>query len=115
MTALYDPVIVTAFQLVCAVGAVVCGVLALRERGHGDTGSGRPPLSPWLVYCMGFLVGCMLSQLAKHAQQPTTAIETIAAHTSVVALLFLLWGICNAYARLWNQSERGQDLPQQAG
>lgn len=108
MTSLYPAGVVTTFQFFCAAGAIVCGVLAVRElsRTRSAGGSGRPSLSlsPRLVYCMGLLVGCMLAQVAKRAQQPPTTLETAAVHTSVVALLVLVWGICSSYQRLWSHN-----------
>jgi len=110
MTALYAPVVVASFQILGAGAAIACGVLALREHRHHRyvpatstvPVAGRSPLSPWSVYSMGFLVVCLLAQLARHAQRPSTVLTTVAAHASVVALLMLVWGICNTYARLFS-------------
>jgi hypothetical protein len=85
--------------MVCGVGGVVCGVLALREHGA------RRPYSPWLTYCFGFLAGCLFAQVVKHVQQPETTLEAVAVHVSVVALLLTVWSVLNAYARLWSRSQ----------
>jgi hypothetical protein len=114
MTALYDPVMVATFQIGCSVGGIVCAALAMKEHGRRvrETAGERPPASPWLVYGLGFLVGCMLAQLARYARQPASTLSAIATHTCVVALLVLLWGICNTYARLWSRNQRPPREPQ---
>ena len=108
MTALYEPILVATFQVACGLGGVVCGVLALREHGRAksDAGDVRPPLSPWLMYCFGFLAGCMLSQVVRYVEQPATVLGAVVVHTSLVALLLFVWTLCNTYARLWNRRTR---------
>ena len=57
--------------------------------------------SPWLMYGFGFLVGCTLAQVGRYVEAPATALEQVTVHTSVVALMLLVWSVCHAYARLW--------------
>lgn len=109
MTALYEPIVVATFQVACGLGGVACGVLALREHGREPTAAGterRLPISPWMMYCLGFLIGCMFAQVVKHVQQPATALSAVAVHFSIVALLVMVWAACHNYARLWSRRAR---------
>lgn len=108
MTALYEPGIVATFQMACGVGGVVCGFLALREHGRErpDAGGGRTPVNPWLMYCLGFLIGCMLAQVVRYVAEPSTVLGAIAVHASIVALLATVWAACHNYARLWTWRAR---------